>query len=60
MDYAFNYFKKHGVCSEDTYPYTAKDGVCAVDDCDKSKYKVTGYTDVSRGSTTSLKSMCDK
>jgi C1A family cysteine protease len=28
MDYAFSYWMKKGACTEDAYPYTARDGSC--------------------------------
>merc|ERR1712225_192371 len=56
MDYAFSFAKNKAVATEDSYPYTARDGSC------KSSYTtaipqggVTGYTDVGN-SASSLKS----
>merc|ERR1712124_160904 len=48
MDYAFSFYKSTSIASEQSYPYTARDGTC------KSSYTtaipsggVTGYTDCS-------------
>merc|ERR1711871_1895583 len=48
MDYAFAFYEKTSVATEDSYPYTARDGSC------KSSYTtaipqggVTGYKDIS-------------
>jgi len=48
MDYAFEFYEKTSVASEDSYPYTGRDGTC------KSSYTaaipeggVTGYKDIS-------------
>merc|ERR1712000_509126 len=48
MDYAFSYYKSTSIATEQSYPYTGRDGSC------KSSYTtaipsggVTGYTDVS-------------
>merc|ERR1711862_950791 len=51
MDYAFSFYKSTSIASEQSYPYTARDGTC------KSSYTtaipsggVTGYTDCSGAS----------
>ena len=46
MDYAFEYVISHGgICSEEDYPYTAKDGQCKDDQC-KSQTTIKGYKDI--------------
>jgi len=52
MDYAFSYYKSTSIATEQSYPYTGRDGSC------KSSYTtaipsggVTGYTDVSSSSS---------
>jgi len=52
MDYAFSYYKGTSIATEQSYPYTGRDGSC------KSSYTtaipqggVTGYTDVSSSSS---------
>jgi len=62
MDQGFGYYKSHGICTESSYPYTAKSDFssCAVTSCSKSSFKVKGHTDVSAGSTSALKSAADK
>jgi len=47
MDSAFDYFKTHDVCEEDSYPYTGRDGSCQTG-CKVAipKGEVTGGIDV--------------
>jgi len=33
MDHAFSFYKSHAVCTEASYPYLAKDGICAESQC---------------------------
>jgi len=48
MDMAFSFLKDNDVCTESSYAYTAKNGVCAESTCDTAipKGSVTGYFDV--------------
>jgi len=48
MDYAFKYAEGVGLCTEDSYPYTKKDGTCNLDGCSVAipKGGVTGFVDV--------------
>lgn len=45
MGPAFNYARAHGVCTESSYPYQAKNGKCVAASCTEglAKGKVTGY-----------------
>jgi len=46
MDYGFEYIIKNGgLCSEASYPYTARDGTCKSSSC-TSAGTISGYTDV--------------
>merc|ERR1719428_755295 len=48
MDNGFKYVKKNALCTEDSYPYTARDGQCKASSCATGipKGSVTGYQDV--------------
>jgi len=47
MDSAFKYVQASGLCTEGSYPYTAKNGVCKSSSCAASTdSKITGYKDV--------------
>jgi len=47
MDSAFKYAQANGLCTEGSYPYTAKDGTCKSSSCTMSaNSKLTGYKDV--------------
>lgn len=53
MDYGFEYIMKNGITDEDSYPYTAKGGLCKA----KSKTSVaslSSYKDVTEGSEDDL------
>lgn len=51
MDSAFKFVKDNGIVIESAYPYTAKDGTCKTA---TGPYKISGYTDIQRGSTNDL------
>jgi len=53
MDFAFDYISKHGIESEEEYPYQAKNETCKFD---KSKVVATlkGCVDITQGSETAL------
>jgi len=47
MDRAFKYVKAHGLCTEDEYPYEAKQGRCQASSCTVVPgTKLSGYKDV--------------
>jgi len=55
MDYGFEYIiKNKGICTEASYPYTAKDGTCKAKTCTASGVTVTKFTDVPTDSETAL------
>jgi len=60
MDNGFKYFIANGICTESSYPYQGVDGTCQASSCTKSGFTITSYSDVSAGSTSALKSRCDK
>ena len=45
MDYAFEYLEKKGFCTEQQYPYTARDGSCQVSKCSAGPTDKS-YTDI--------------
>jgi C1A family cysteine protease len=45
MNSAFNYVQESGICSEEGYPYTGVDGVCAKDNC-TTVASLEGYQDI--------------
>jgi xylem cysteine proteinase len=55
MDYAFEYVVHNGICSEASYPYTARDGTCKNKQCE-SIVTIKGYKDTPKGSESSLMS----
>merc|ERR1719450_1372347 len=48
MDDAFKYMEAHDMCTEESYPYTAKNGQCSTSSCRVGvpKGSVSGYKDV--------------
>jgi hypothetical protein len=47
MDNAFKYVQANGLCTEQAYPYTARDGTCKKTSCTASAdSKIGGYKDV--------------
>jgi len=54
MDWAFAYvLSNHGIDTEASYPYTARNGVCEFKEADIGA-KITGYTDIASGSESAL------
>merc|ERR1719169_386920 len=56
MDDAFKYMEQNGMCTEGSYPYTAKNGQCHASGCTIGvpKGSVTGYKDVSHDDENAL------
>lgn len=54
MDDGFDYVEANGLCFESAYPYEGTDGSCRKSQC-QSQVTVTGYTDITAGSTSDLK-----
>merc|ERR1712110_582745 len=58
MDHAFQFAEKNAICTETSYPYTAKGGSCKASSCTVGipKGGVTGYKDVNADSEQDLMS----
>jgi len=56
MDNAFKYVEAHGLCTEASYPYTGKNGVCK--SC-TAVAKITSYHDITKGNENSLGAAVD-
>ena len=56
MDLAFEYLEKYAVCTEDSYPYTAKQGTCMETNCTVAvpKGSIVGFKDVTPQDTDAL------
>jgi len=55
MDNAFKYVKSEGgLCSEQEYKYTARDGTCKASSCGQKYDAITGYSDVTHDSEDAL------
>ena len=56
MDLAFAYLEKHNVCTEQSYPYLAKQGTCMESNCSVAvpKGSIVGFKDVSAQDTEAL------
>jgi len=56
MDQAFQYLEQHDVCTEESYSYQAKDGVCSESKCSAGipKGGVVGFKDVAQQDTQAL------
>jgi len=49
-DIGYSYANKNGLCTEQAYPYTAKDGTCKSSSCSASvDSKVSGYVHIAHG-----------
>lgn len=57
MDDAFKFVETDGLCYESAYPYTGVGATCAESSC-TAEVKVTAYTDIPQGDTSSLMSAC--
>merc|ERR1711964_158940 len=62
MDNAFEFAEKNAICTETSYPYTAKGGSCKASSCTVGipKGGVTGYKDVTADSEQDLMSALNK
>ncbi|CAE7348087.1 unnamed protein product [Symbiodinium natans] len=56
MDLAFEYLEKYDVCTEDSYPYQAKQGTCKETNCTVAvpKGSIVGFKDVTPEDTNAL------
>ena len=56
MDLAFEYLEKYDVCTEDSYPYQAKQGTCKETNCTVAvpKGSIVGFKDVTPEDTDAL------
>jgi len=56
MDLAFEYLEKHNVCTEESYPYLAKQGKCHQKNCTVAvpKGSIVGFKDVTPQDTQAL------
>jgi cathepsin L len=58
MDNAFKYVEAHGLCSEASYPYTGKNGICK--SCTMvANTKISSYHDITKGSENALGAAVD-
>jgi cathepsin L len=46
MDWAFNYVKESGICSEESYPYTAVEEICKQSQCQSVISTLQGFIDI--------------
>ena len=53
------YYVDKGICTEDSYAYTAKDGSCKVSSCTKSSFKLTDYSMVD-STVSAIQKACNK
>jgi len=53
MDLAFQYIINNSLCTNISYPYTARDDVCQKDDC-KSLIRISNYSDVTQNNEKAL------
>jgi len=56
MDNAFEYLETHGFCTEDQYPYTARDGTCKAADLCGSGPNDKAFVDIPAGNEDKLTS----
>ena len=55
MEYAFKYAEKYPLCTEEDFPYEAKDSVaCDHEKCSGSSYQLGGFEDIENESKVSL------
>jgi len=59
MDDGFKYIQANGICSFDDYKYTGRAGACKASSC-TSVTKISGSTDVAKGSESGLATATDK
>eukprot|EP00455_Lapot_gusevi_P026307 TRINITY_DN2777_c0_g1_i2.p1 TRINITY_DN2777_c0_g1~~TRINITY_DN2777_c0_g1_i2.p1 ORF type:complete len:275 (+),score=116.30 TRINITY_DN2777_c0_g1_i2:205-1029(+) len=53
MDQGFQYVEQNGLCTEDSYPYTAQDGQCASSNC-TSVVQISSFKDVAQNNEDAL------
>jgi len=59
MDNGFKYVQANGICSFEEYAYTGRAGTCKESSC-KSVTKISGSTDIPKGSESGLATATDK
>jgi len=57
---AMDYFRDNGICTESSYGYTARNGYCKANQCQKSSFTISGHRMVARDSEEAMKEALSK